>query len=61
MFFLSSNFFKKERNLSKTPQTSFLMLEAKQIIQVPHQNPLPLRFKKMVHSSLNFKLMEMVE
>ncbi len=29
--FLSSNFFKKERKLSRTPQTSFLMLEAKQI------------------------------
>ncbi len=29
--FLSSNFFKKERKLSKTLQISFLMLQAKQI------------------------------
>ncbi len=29
--FFSSNFFKKENKLSRSPQTSFLMLEAKQI------------------------------
>jgi hypothetical protein len=48
--FLLSNFFKKEKKLSRTPQNSFPMLKVKQInsIYATH-NPLPLGSKKMVH------------
>jgi len=47
MCFFLSNFFKKERKISRTPQTYFLMLEAKQINS--SVNPLPLGSKKIVH------------
>ncbi len=62
--FLSSNFLKKERKLFRTPQTFFLMLEAKQI----HSSATPNLFSIKVwkdgafsSSSLNFKLMEMAK
>jgi len=40
-----------------------LMLEAKQLTQVPHQNPLPLGYEKMLHFLVffNFKFMEMTK
>ncbi len=54
--FLSSNFFKKEIKLSRTPQTLFLKLEAKQLTQVPHQNPLPLGYEKILHFFVLFSI-----
>jgi hypothetical protein len=47
--FLSLNFLKKERKLFRTPQTSFLMLEAKQINSSATPKKIPLSFEKMVH------------
>ncbi len=62
--FLSLNFFEKERKLFKTPQTSFLMLKAKQINSSATSKSSSIRVWKdgaFFGSSLNFKLMEIVE
>ncbi len=62
--FILSIFFKKERNLYKIPQTSFLMLKAKQINSSATQKSSSIRVQKdgaFCGFSLNFKLMEMVE
>ncbi len=62
--FHSSNFFKKERKLSKTPQTSFLMLEAKYINSSGTPKSSSIRVWQdgaFLGFSFNFKLMEMVE
>ncbi len=62
--FFSSNLFKKERKLFKTPQTSFLMLQAKQINLGATFESSSIMVKKdgaFFGSSLNFKLMEMAK
>ncbi len=62
--FLSSNFFKKERKMSKTPQTSFLMLEAKHINSSATLKSSSIKVWKdgaFCDFSFNFKLMEMAK
>jgi hypothetical protein len=62
--FFSSKLFKKEKKTSRIPQTSFLMLEGKQInlsATIKSSSVMILKNYAFFGSPLDFKLMEMVE